>query len=472
MASKWEIRNFRGLAIVAALLIVVVIVGGASIGFRVSGLFLQVSHGWVEFQDIPHKKEIQLSNIRRAFGYGGFIHNFKNYVLRQDDKYVQRAKKNMVDLRAAIAAYKALPNADWETSALAQITAVVDDYDGQIANAIRHVRVGSTPTVTDETVEVDDSLAFAALDNLEAVWEQSQRSQTERISEIVAEGRRAVNLGVALVPVIILCGLGFFLFLKKLTVLTEEKIISEQRLQESEVELRELNELKNKFLGIAAHDLRNPINVIGGMSQMILKLELAEEKKREFIGTINRVSGQMLNLLNDLLDISAIESGKFTLRPETCDVADVISERVDLITLNAETKKIVISTEMDKIPEFSLDRERIAQVLDNLLSNAVKFSPAETTVRVTATAIDGHARIAVHDQGPGIPAEERERLFGTFERLSVQPTGGEKSTGLGLAIVKKIVDAHNGEIFVDSKIGAGTCFTVALPLTTKTVGNA
>jgi signal transduction histidine kinase len=466
LASSREIRNFRVLAVVAALLIIVVIAGGAAIGVRVSGLFLEVSHDWTEYQDIAQKKEVQLSRIRRAFGYGGFIHNFKNYVLRQDDKYVQRAKQNMADLRAAIAGYRALPNADWETSALAQITAVVDDYDSQIANAIEHVRMGSTPTVADETVNVDDALAFAALDGLEAVWQQSQRSQTERISGIVAEGRRAVNLGVGLIPVIILCGLGFFLLLRKLAALTEEKMVSERRLQESEAELRELNELKNKFLGIAAHDLRNPINVIGGMSQMIIKLDLADEKKKEFIETINRVSGQMLNLLNDLLDISAIESGNFTLRPEMCDVADVIAERVDLIALNAETKNIEITTEIAEVPQFAFDRERVAQVLDNLLGNAIKFSPEETTIHVTAKATDGFAWIAIQDQGPGIPAEERDRLFGTFERLSVQPTGGEKSTGLGLAIVKKIVEAHDGEIFVESELGTGTCFTVALPLET------
>ena len=464
MASSREIRNFRVLAVVAALLIIVVIAGGAAIGVRVSGLFLEVSHDWTEYQDIAQKKEVQLSRIRRAFGYGGFIHNFKNYVLRQDDKYVQRAKQNMADLRAAIAGYRALPNADWETSALAQITAVVDDYDSQIANAIEHVRMGSTPTVADETVNVDDALAFAALDGLEAVWQQSQRSQTERISGIVAEGRRAVNLGVGLIPVIILCGLGFFLLLRKLAALTEEKMVSERRLQESEAELRELNELKNKFLGIAAHDLRNPINVIGGMSQMIIKLDLADEKKKEFIETINRVSGQMLNLLNDLLDISAIESGNFTLRPEMCDVADVIAERVDLIALNAETKNIEITTEIAEVPQFAFDRERVAQVLDNLLGNAIKFSASGTTIAVTARRAGDFAEISVADQGLGIPAEELPKIFGEFERSSTRSTAGEPSTGLGLAIVKRMIEAHGGTIDVESEVGKGSIFTFALPL--------
>ncbi|MBC8159075.1 MAG: HAMP domain-containing histidine kinase, partial [Alphaproteobacteria bacterium] len=289
----------------------------------------------------------------------------------------------MADLRAAIARYRALPNADWETSALAQIGVVVDDYDGQIANAVRHARMGSSPTVTDETVKVDDSLAFAALDSLEAVWEQAQHFQTERISRVVAEGQRMISFGIVLAPIFILSGIGFFVLLRKLAVVTEEKIISEIRLQESEAELRNLNELKNKFLGIAAHDLRNPINVIGGMSQMIIKLELADEKKNEFIETINRVSGQMLNLLNDLLDITAIESGKFTLKPEILDVADVISERVDLISLSAGDKDIEISAEMYEIPKFAFDRERVSQVLDNLLGNAVKFSPEKTAIRVT-----------------------------------------------------------------------------------------
>ena len=452
------------MAIIATVMIVVVIGGGGAIGFRVSNLFLAVSGDWTKYHEVAHQKAIYLSDIRRAFGYGGFIHNFKNYVLRQDIRYLKLAERDMDQLKKVIAGYGALPVSTWESSALDRIETTIEDYGRMFDLAERLAAMGHTPQEMDQEVEVDDVLAIAALDSLETVWEQAQKSQTEHISMIVEEGLFFVNLAVVLVPILVLCGAVFFWLLRQLTALTAEKIHSEQRLQESESELRKLNDLKNTFLGIAAHDLRNPLGVIGGMSKMIMKFELGEERKGKLIETINRASTQMLALVNDLLDISAIESGKFTLKLKQDNITKLVEERVELMVLSAEDKGIRVATEFGDVPPVTFDRDRIVQVLDNLLSNAIKFSPANTTVHATVGVADGNVRIAVRDQGPGIPPDDRDRLFGTFEKLSAQPTDGEKSTGLGLAIVKKIVDAHSGSIIVDSEVGAGTTFTVALPL--------
>ena len=235
-------------------------------------------------------------------------------------------------------------------------------------------------------------------------------------------------------------------------------------LRERAAELRQLNELKNKFLGIAAHDLRNPLTAIRGMSEMIMLLELKEEKKKDLVNTINQASDHMLFLLNDLLDVSTIESGAFALKLEPGNLAEVVESRIRLMGVNAEPKNIRLTTEIRGVPEVAFDRERMIQVIDNLLSNAVKFSPPDTTVHVTMGVADGSVRFSVRDQGPGIPAAELDKLFLAFEKLSVRPTGGEKSTGLGLAIVKRIVDAHSGEVLVESEVGAGSTFTVSLPL--------
>lgn len=228
--------------------------------------------------------------------------------------------------------------------------------------------------------------------------------------------------------------------------------------------IQSANELKNKFLGMAAHDLRNPLVSIRGFSELLLDMEPKESSdRREFLETISQVSNQMLSLVNDILDVSAIESGKFRLKLKVSDLNKLVASRVNLMSLNAKKKNIqIIFTPKDPVDSM-IDEERIAQVIDNLLSNAVKFSPAGTTVKVITQVRDEKAEFSVSDSGPGVPPEDFKRLFGAFQKLRARPTGGEKSTGLGLAIVKKIVDAHSGEITVSSHIEGGSTFAVKLP---------
>lgn len=233
---------------------------------------------------------------------------------------------------------------------------------------------------------------------------------------------------------------------------------------ESERKLRDLNQLKNKFLGMAAHDLRNPLGSIRGFSELLLEGGLDEEDAKEFLRIINSTSNDMLNLLNDLLDISQIESGKFDLRLVSADISELVGNRVALARIMAAKKNIVIDLHAAKGLTCLLDKERIGQVSDNLISNAVKYSPEKTTVRVETVKEGGMAKVIVRDEGPGINEDERHKLFGEFQKLSARPTGGEKSSGLGLAIAKKIVEAHKGEIGVESNDGRGSAFYFKIPV--------
>ena len=233
---------------------------------------------------------------------------------------------------------------------------------------------------------------------------------------------------------------------------------------EAEKRLTELNELKDKYLGIAAHDLRNPLSSIRGMSEMLIEMDVDEDTQKSFVESINRVSNQMLTLINDLLDVSVIESGGFELNFTEGNLSGLIDERVGIATVNAQRKKITLSTDLQKVSNCMFDAERFRQVADNLITNAIKFSPAETNIHLTCQEIGNSIEIAVSDQGPGIPPEEIDKLFGAFQTLSTRPTGGEKSTGLGLSIAKQIVDSHGGDIEVQSKIGIGTTFVVRIPI--------
>lgn len=227
--------------------------------------------------------------------------------------------------------------------------------------------------------------------------------------------------------------------------------------------LIELNQVKNKFLGMAAHDLRNPLNSICGLSDMLLHLKLNEEEQRRFIQTIYTVGTQMSCLINDLLDVSVIESGHFDMNLKPGNLAQLLQTRMELFRFAAEKKNIRIHFEPRVVRTITFDEDRLAQVIDNLLGNAIKFSNPDTQVTIGIGQDAEQVWFAVQDQGPGITDEDRSRLFGAFQKLSARPTGKEKSTGLGLSIVKKIVDAHQGSITVTSEPGKGSVFRVNLP---------
>lgn len=234
----------------------------------------------------------------------------------------------------------------------------------------------------------------------------------------------------------------------------------------AERKLAELNRVKNRFLGIAAHDLRNPLASIRGLSEILIH-ELngsLTEDQQEYLSTIYAASNGMLTLVNDILDISAIESGGLELRVRQDSLKRVLRERILIHKTLADAKNISICHRLSDLPCFPFDRNRIAQVIDNVLGNAIKFTAAGRRIYVSLRRHEAAAKVSVRDEGPGIPENELPKLFEEFQPLSVQPTGGEKSTGLGLAIAKKLVDEHSGSFEVRSKPGLGSTFSFSIPM--------
>ncbi|MCP4146745.1 MAG: response regulator [bacterium] len=238
------------------------------------------------------------------------------------------------------------------------------------------------------------------------------------------------------------------------------------QLKKSNCELLELNDLKNEFLGIAAHDMRNPVTVIGEISEILLDEgpgALTEEQK-ELLEMINEASEGMLTLLNNLLDVSKIESGKLEIKIRKTSFKKILSVTVKLNKLLARKKDITFNTNIPEIPSFRFDPEHMTQVFDNLMSNAIKFSPPGSTIYISLEQKDNLAKVTVKDEGPGISENDQARLFKEFQRLSAKPTGGETTTGLGLVIVKKIIEAHSGFLEVTSKPGEGATFSFSIPM--------
>ena len=230
-------------------------------------------------------------------------------------------------------------------------------------------------------------------------------------------------------------------------------------------ELYRLERQKDEFLSIASHELKTPLTSLKGLAQIThRRLERAGSDEAAHLVGIERAIERMETLVNDLLDISRIESGKLALRTERADLVEVCRQVVEEQRA-ATTRPIVL--EMPEAPiELEMDPDRIGQVLTNLLSNALKYSPSEEPVALSVQVDDGEAMLRVVDHGPGIPTESLPHVFERFYRVpgvSVQ-TGSGVGLGLGLYICAEIIERHGGRIWVESVLEQGSVFTVALPL--------
>jgi signal transduction histidine kinase len=243
------------------------------------------------------------------------------------------------------------------------------------------------------------------------------------------------------------------------------------RYADAESKLAEMNRVKNRFVGLVAHDLRNPLVSIRGLSELLLndRSDPLSDQQRDFLTTIYSASNSMLTLVNDILDMAVMESGNLKLQVRRQSLSRLIRERVKVNAIVAKEKRISLEQRLSRIPHLSFDRNRISQVLDNLIGNAIKFSPERARIAVSLSRRNGTAIVSVHDQGMGIAREDQARLFSGGTSLRNEPTGGEKSTGMGLTIVSKIIEEHKGILTVESEVGMGSTFSFTLPLEGKRV---
>jgi signal transduction histidine kinase len=254
-----------------------------------------------------------------------------------------------------------------------------------------------------------------------------------------------------------------------LAELNSELANTQRELARRNAELDNAIKEKNQLLGMAAHDLRNPLGVIVGVVD-ILNEELANSLSPENRKLFSRVASSaeyMLGLIDDMLDFSKVEAGRLELELTPVDISKLIEEVVVFNEILAHKKGIRLSFENDAPPPLlNLDSKRMQQVLNNLLSNAIKFSHEGKTITVTLRRGGTGVIVSVADQGQGIAAAELGKLFKPFSTTSTRSTANEKSTGLGLAIVRRIVEAHGGHIRVESELGRGSTFFVSLPTPT------
>jgi CheY-like chemotaxis protein/nitrogen-specific signal transduction histidine kinase len=234
-----------------------------------------------------------------------------------------------------------------------------------------------------------------------------------------------------------------------------------------EERMQQANRLKSEFLANMSHELRTPLNAIIGFTELIHdgRVDAESPQHREFLGHILTSGRHLLQLVNDILDLSKIEAGKMEFRPEPTDVARIVGEIVGMLRTTASAKGISVETAIEPgLGEVFLDPSRFKQVLYNYLSNALKFTSERGRVTVRARPETADAfRLEVEDTGVGIRPQDLDRLFVEFQQLDAALTKRHSGTGLGLALTKRIVEAQGGVVGVRSIVGVGSVFHAIIP---------
>jgi signal transduction histidine kinase len=242
-----------------------------------------------------------------------------------------------------------------------------------------------------------------------------------------------------------------------------------RRLSAQWLRLQRANGFKNEILGTVAHDLKNPLGVILGRTEMLTELISTSASRESITAQIDHIrdaTRRLTSMVDHLISDAMADAFDITIRREPVDIAALVSDVSEANQPSALNKQQTIAVSAPPNLVTMCDTDRIREAIDNLVSNAIKYSPIGGKIAILVSHEDNHTVIRVTDEGAGLSPEDLGRLFGRFQRLSAKPTAGESSTGLGLSIVKRIIDMHGGEVKANSDgPGKGSTFTITLPAT-------
>lgn len=289
--------------------------------------------------------------------------------------------------------------------------------------------------------------------------------EMKNISDIIAKGDFSKRLNIKTKDIIGELGISLNNMAEQLYDLTNNlnRKIKEAtlELEESNKKLKELDNLKSEFVSLVSHELRTPLTAIIGFAKANRTLDLTEKQKRKYLLIIENEGKRLAKIIEDFLDISKIESGKFVLDITDIDVPELISEIINSIKI---PENIKINVELSKnFPKLYADRNRLKQVIINIIGNALKYTLSGGKITICGEYTDEDIIISIKDDGPGIKKEELEKIFNKFYRGNDDVSSENEGSGLGLSISKGIIEMHKGNIWAESEFGKGSKFIFSLP---------
>lgn len=439
--SDSKIKQLSVVSFGLAFLLVATLAGGAVIGLKTANRLEAIQSDWLDFRHITANKGQSLSQVRNYFGFGGFIHNFQNYVSKRDPELEGLVRRDIDELLAAISTYEIVGVSPAERTALTDIRNVIARYQENLEKVKKLIQDGASTAEMARLTEVDNRPAFAALSTLEVIWLEELDSQTKQLMTDVAKGEGLITMTIVFIPILGLTLVALLWFMQRLLQVTMGTVKVDKELRISE----EKNRL---FAADVAHELRMPLAV--------MRLHLEKLEDRETAAAMMEYVENMARMLEQLLAAAKMESQ-----------AEQNTEQVNLhdicVKVGAEMGPMAVrdgrSIEVQgslKPTIINANSFALELAVRNLVENSIKYSARRTKIIIEVT---DEPAIKVTDKGPGIPTEMRETIFDPFLRSDRRSNG----SGLGLSIVRRAAEVHGATIKIDDNPGGGSVFTISFP---------
>ena len=315
-------------------------------------------------------------------------------------------------------------------------------------------------------------VAFAPVRWRNKIWSVAISVPVSEVDNLIRSVYAKQMIFLGTVIAIILCGsLGLIVMFSRWNKTLEAEVQSKtgdmirmnKELVLANERLKELDKLKSDFVSMVSHELKTPLTAMRTSAQVLGLADAGKETKREMLDIILRNIDRQTNLVNDLLDLSRIESGRMELKIGSVSLDSVIADSIESVKQAASEGDIKLNVELsESLASVKGDREKLTQVVINLLNNAIKFTPRSGEISIKARELNGQVEVKVSDTGIGIPPEDLDSVFDKFYQVDSTLTREAGGTGLGLAICKGIIEAHNGRIWAESELGKGSTFVFTL----------
>lgn len=453
-SASAKVRRITFWSIVVSILVVVLVAG---LHWRITSL----NREWKSYAQQDLQLRENLRSVRKAAGYGGFIHHFKNYVLRREPEYYDQAGRDLETIGSILDAMASSPLLMDQQEDIAAVNNTFSKYHEKWREAGNDQVLALSAEEFDLIVKQDDYSALAGLESLDRYINHRSNLSIEHLNNEAQQLLWLSYLGLVLIPVL----LAFGFLLRKANNhlywvgqrLVEEKNISDRASQ-----------AKSEFLANMSHEIRNPLNAVLGVAHLLNHTELDAEQK-QFVKMIETSGKALLTTLDDILDFSKIEAGRLDISSSDFNLEDVMNTLATIMSSSVEGKDVELLIRVGhKVPErLRGDALRVQQILINLASNAIKFTE-KGVVAVGVKKLDKNdgniwLRFSVADTGMGISEEQKSKLFQPFSQADSSITRSHGGTGLGLVICRRLVSLMHGEIGLNSELGEGSEFWFALP---------